>query len=1035
MLAARDIAGSALAANRPPRRRAARVGLATALVLALALPASAQQKVPSTTDGQASDSQTTPRSPEIQAVETAIRKSDFADARRKALRLIDGSFAKRDPKAAAYAAYLLAQADNYAGNWQDLYTTLIKRADIVIHNLDQRRSDEFALLLADAAGRTSRPQEQDKLLDLYIEAIARRSGPDSEPALTARVNAAYSQLGAKRADVAEKRLLSVLSAMETANRADLFFTTVGQTGEYFRRLAGPDAAQRIFQRGFDSGLMQTDTGPGKGFLLFNVGVFLRGEKNYDDAIKFGYQGLDILANHFGMSSVEALNAYDGLAQTMHAAGQLASAEAAYQYIYENGLKSLGENNADLWRMMNNRAAVLRSLKLPAAALEFDKFAYDKRFKALGGGANDTVVSAMNMAHDLFEAQRWKDAKAALAAIRRIVAQPGFNPSYRRQTERWQAYAQYRLGERKFSKAEIQARDTTRFTDGADIEQSLAFLDLYGDKAEEIGLTADAAAYREHAVATARESLGDAHPMTFEAELAEARLQEKTDRKAAVETYRKLDAVMFDWARSSVSASGSLWAGRAVRILADDMLGSLADFATRDADAAELFAAALDNWKTLTRGTERQLRVEAETTDDKAFADLIRTYFSDFGRFREIVTATLYTDALAPQREAMESARNALNAALEKRGQPPVASWIKSSVEEAKPLARPSAGDVIVDLAVIGAWPADRGGAPDRYRIFATISRTSGPVEVVQVDAFDPKDGKAEPAASFMTRLAAVLGGAAKDAKALYIIPADFLYPVDFAELKLDGGKRLGELIDIHIATGRQAYEFRAKEDRPTAGDAILLAGGLLYDDAAAGGYLPGSRAEVEKIAALARAEGLAVQLAEGKDGTEAAMREAAAGKSILHFSTHGFFMRGDGLSARLMNAGFELSGAKPSADPTEGDGDNVVYARELLGWNLRSSQLVVVSACDTALGDIGVTSTVRGLPLALSVAGARRTLLTVEKVDDAATVQFMARFYENLLEGGMSYADAFIKTKRDAWAGKIDGFPAALTSAYILFEH
>ncbi|CAM5309884.1 hypothetical protein MAUB1S_05393 [Mycolicibacterium aubagnense] len=1011
--------------------RVKRLGLAGAMVVTLGLPVSAQQAV-QPPDGQTQ--QTTPRPPEIQAVETAIRKSDFADARRKALALIDGKFAKRDPKAAAYAAYLLAQSDMYSENWTDLYDTLFKRADTVIRNLDERRADEFSLLLADAAGRTGRTDEQDKLLDLHVQAIAERSGPDSEAALNARVDAAYSQLTAWRPEIAEKRLFAALNAMEVAGRADLFFKTAGQAGENFRRFAGADAAQRVFQRGLDSKFMETDTGPGRGFLMFNVGVFLRGDKNYGEAIKFGYQALTVLADHFGMGSVEALNAYDGLAQSMHAAGQLASAEAAYQYIYENGLKSLGEDNVDLWRMMNNRAAVLRSLKLPAAALEFDRYAYDKRFKAFGGGANDTVVSAMNMAHDLFEAGRWKDAKAALSAIGRIVAQPGFNPAYRRQTERWQAYAQYRLGERKFSKKEIQARDTTRFTEGADIEQSMAFFDLYGDKAEEMGLTQDAEAYREHAVSIAREQLGDAHPVTFEAQLALARLQEKTDAKAAVGTYRMLDAAMFDWARSSVSASGSLRAGQAVRILADDMLGSLAGFATHQADAAELFASALDNWKTLTRSTERQLRVEAETTNDPQLRDLIRGYFSDFGRFREIVTATLYTDALAPQREAMEDARKALNAALEKRGEAPVEPWIKSKIEEAGLVDRPVPGDVIIDLAVISEWPADRGGSPSEYRVFATISRADVPAEVVEVDAFDPQGGKAEPAISFIEKLAKVVGNAAKGAKALYVIPTDFLYPVDFAELRPTGDKRLGELVDVHVATSRQAYQFRAKEDRPAAGDGILLAGGLTYNDDGSS-YLPGSRDEVEKIAAIARGKGLVAQVAEGKDASEAAMRAAASGKTILHFSTHGFFIDGEGLSARLMNAGFELSGARLSDAPKEGDDDNVVYARELLNWNLRASQLVVISACDTALGDVGVTSTVRGLPLALSVAGARRTLLTVEKVSDAATVQFMARFYENLLGGDLSYADAFIKTKRDAWAGKIDGFPADLTSAYILFEH
>lgn len=1018
----------------PLRVRIARLCLAGALVLAPGAPAFAGQAVPDA-GGQASAVPAPAQPPEIQAVETAIRKSDFADARDKALALIDGDFAKRDPKSAAYAAYLLAQADMYAENWQDLYGTLIGRSDAVIRNLDEKRADEFALLLADAAGRTGRPDEQDRLLDLHIAAIARRSGPESEAALVARVDAAYSQLTAGRADVAEKRLLSALNAMEISGYADRFFNTVGQAGGHFARFADAEAAYRIFQRGLDSRLMETDTGPGKGFMQFNLAAFLRDQKNYDEANKFGYNALNVIADHFGMGSVEGLSAYDGLAQTLHAAGQLASAEAAYQYIYDTGLKSLGEDNADLWRMMNNRAAVLRSLKLPIAALEFDKFVYDKRFKALGGGANDTVVSAMNMAHDLFDAERWKDAVGALAAISRIVAQPGFNPAYRTKIERWQAYAQYRLGERKFSRKEIQARDTTRFTDGADIEQSLAFLDLYAEKAGEMGLAEDALAYREHAFAKARESLGEAHPMTFEAELDYARLLEKADMGKAVETYRRLDAVMFDWARASVSASGSLRAAQATRILADDMLGALADLGTRDPDAAELFAAALDNWKTLTRGTERRLRAEAETTGDKALRDVIETYFSDFGRFREMVTATLYTEALAPQREAMEASRKALNEALDKRGEQPVASWIYSSVEEARPLPKPAAGDVVVDLAATGQWRLDRSEAPDRYRIFAAISRADGPAEVVEVYTLDPKGDQVSEVSRTAGKLAAALGKAAKGARSLYVIPADFLYPVGFAELRPDGGKRLGELVDVHVATSRQAYEFRAKDDRPPPGAGVLLAGGLDYASEAAGPYLPGSRTEVEKIAATARAKGMAVQLVEGKDGTETAMRADAAGKAILHFSTHGFFIPGDGLSARLMNAGFVLSGAKPSDEPQEGDGDDVVYARELLGWNLRASQLAVISACDTALGASGVTSTVRGLPLALSVAGARRTLLTVAPVGDAETVEFMSRFYENLFDGGLSYADAFIKTKREAWAGKIDGFPAELTGAYILFEH
>ncbi len=82
-----------------------------------------------------------------------------------------------------------------------------------------------------------------------------------------------------------------------------------------------------------------------------------------------------------------------------------------------------------------------------------------------------------------------------------------------------------------------------------------------------------------------------------------------------------------------------------------------------------------------------------------------------------------------------------------------------------------------------------------------------------------------------------------------------------------------------------------------------------------------------------------------------------------------------------------------------------------------------------------IGANVRGLPLALAVAGAHRTLLTLDNVPDRTSVHFMARFYENVAKRGMSYVDAFVQTKRDAWAGKIAHFDARWTYAYVLFEH
>ena len=106
---------------RSRRGKVARLAVAAAFTLTLGTAALAEQASPAT--GKQTSQETTPRPPEILAVETAIRKSDFDLARKKAIVLIDGDFARRDFKAAAYAAYLLAQADMYAGELGRTFTT------------------------------------------------------------------------------------------------------------------------------------------------------------------------------------------------------------------------------------------------------------------------------------------------------------------------------------------------------------------------------------------------------------------------------------------------------------------------------------------------------------------------------------------------------------------------------------------------------------------------------------------------------------------------------------------------------------------------------------------------------------------------------------------------------------------------------------------------------------------------------------------------------------------------------------------------
>jgi hypothetical protein len=94
-------------------------------------------------------------------------------------------------------------------------------------------------------------------------------------------------------------------------------------------------------------------------------------------------------------------------------------------------------------------------------------------------------------------------------------------------------------------------------------------------------------------------------------------------------------------------------------------------------------------------------------------------------------------------------------------------------------------------------------------------------------------------------------------------------------------------------------------------------------------------------------------------------------------------------------------------------------AAELAAVNLDGTDLVVLSACDTARGTASYAEGLAGLPSALAVAGARRSLLALWPVTDAGTAVFMRRFYEHLAATPGEYEAALRATKLDVIAGRL----------------
>lgn len=163
--------------------------------------------------------------------------------------------------------------------------------------------------------------------------------------------------------------------------------------------------------------------------------------------------------------------------------------------------------------------------------------------------------------------------------------------------------------------------------------------------------------------------------------------------------------------------------------------------------------------------------------------------------------------------------------------------------------------------------------------------------------------------------------------------------------------------------------------------------------------LPGTKKEVEFIGNLMRQKGWQVQLNEEKSATKGNVLKA--GPRLLHVAAHGFFLTGNNtdlgfLDNPLFRSGLLLAGAGAN-NPSANEG--VLTAYEVMNMSLENTELVVLSACETALGDVQNGEGVYGLQRAFIVAGAETLIMSLWKVDDTATQKLMSLFYNYWLNG------------------------------------
>ena len=142
-----------------------------------------------------------------------------------------------------------------------------------------------------------------------------------------------------------------------------------------------------------------------------------------------------------------------------------------------------------------------------------------------------------------------------------------------------------------------------------------------------------------------------------------------------------------------------------------------------------------------------------------------------------------------------------------------------------------------------------------------------------------------------------------------------------------------------------------------------------------------------------------------RDATKTALQQIKA-PLILHLATHGFFIPAQNTEPSnpqpdnpLTRSGIVLAGANRDPQSLEQSGDGILTGLEAAGLDLYGTQLVVLSACETGLGDVSVGEGIYGLRRALVIAGAQTQILSLWKVKNDATTELMKNFYQNLQAG------------------------------------
>lgn len=271
---------------------------------------------------------------------------------------------------------------------------------------------------------------------------------------------------------------------------------------------------------------------------------------------------------------------------------------------------------------------------------------------------------------------------------------------------------------------------------------------------------------------------------------------------------------------------------------------------------------------------------------------------------------------------------------------------------------------------------------------------------------------------------------------IFYSPAGSLHKISFSSLGDMNGRFVSDKYQLHQVNSTASLLEMKGETMDPSKSMLALVGGVKYDSDKSSqhvwSYLPGTLTETEHIQSSLAKSGVKTEILTAELASEENLKKMDGEKSptILHVATHGFFFgdpnvqkekiekqvtavkfRGESRGVKtlvenpnpLMRSGIVLAGANDVWNETQPGiktekEDGILTAYEVSLMDFQNTKLVVLSACETGLGDIKGSEGVYGLQRAFRIAGVDKLIMSLWQVPDKETEEFMTSFYNELIK-------------------------------------